>query len=168
MAAMPAASILLLQKDLLKEVTDLLKEMEFKNADGDTVKGVTGYEQRLPQITEDDEDSSQFFPYAVIRVTNWMTKDDEDPWHVTMDVLFGIYDDVKDSRGHEVLMNMIEKVANRFVHEPLLAHSFRAEQNIYAELQDKDTYPYYFGGIEFVFTAPKIERKVEFDESFYT
>lgn len=168
MAAMPAASILLLQKDLLKEVTSLLGEMQFKNADGETVTGVTGYEQRLPQITEDDEDTSQFFPYAVARVTNWNTKDDTDPWHVTIDVLFGIYDDAKDSHGHEALMNMIEVVANRFVHEPLLAHSFRAEQNIDAELQDEDTYPYYFGGIEFVFTAPKIERKVEFDESSYT
>ena len=65
-------------------------------------------------------------------------------------------------------MNMIQKVADRFIHEPLLDHSYRAEQNIDAELQDEDTYPYYIGGIEFVFTAPKIERKIEFDENKYT
>ena len=164
----PTGSILLLQKKLLKEVCDLLAGMEFTNSAGETVKGVTGYEQRLPQITEDDEDSSQFFPYTIVRVANCTTKGDEDPWHVTMLVYFGIYDDAKDSHGHEAILNMVQRVADRFVHEPLLAHSYRAEQNIYAELQDDDTYPYYFGGIEFTFTAPKIERRVEFDESAYT
>lgn len=168
MSTMPTASILLLQKTLLKEVVSLLAEMKFENSDGETVTGVTGYEQRLPQITEDDEDSSQFFPYAVVRATGWNTKDDTDPWHVTIDVLFGIVDTSKDSHGHELLMNMIQKVADRFIHEPLLDHSYRAEQNIDAELQDEDTYPYYIGGIEFVFTAPKIERKIEFDENKYT
>lgn len=87
MSTMPTASILLLQKTLLKEVVSLLAEMKFENSDGETVTGVTGYEQRLPQITEDDEDSSQFFPYAVVRATGWNTKDDTDPWHVTLDVL---------------------------------------------------------------------------------
>lgn len=166
MGAIPA-SILLLEKSLLKEVINLLADMQFENPDGKTVIGVTGYEQRLPQITEDDEDTSQFFPYAVVRCTNWNTKDDIDPWHVTLDVFFGVYDDNKNGHGHEVLINMIEKVANRFVHEPLLVGSYRAEQNIDAELQDEDTYPYYFGGIEFAFTAPKIERKIEFNEDQY-
>lgn len=165
---MPTASILLLQKALLKEVTNILSDMQFETSEGETVTGVTGYEQRLPQITEDDEDSSKFFPYAVVRATNWLTKGDTDPWHVTLDVLFGIYDEAKDSHGHEQIMNMIQRVADRFIYEPLLDHSYRAEQTIDAELQDEDTYPYYFGGIEFTFTAPKIERKVEFDENQYT
>ena len=142
--------------------------MKFKTADGETKTGVTGYEQRLPQVTEDDEDTSKFFPYAIVRATGWNTKDDEDPWHVTIQVYLGIYDDAAESHGHEGLINMIEKICNRFVHEPLLAHNYRAEQNIDAELQEDDTYPYYFGGIQFTFTAPKLARKIEFDESKYT
>lgn len=165
---MPQASVLLLQKALLKEVCRLVDDVQLYDANGNTVTGVTGYEQRLPQVVEDEDDISKFFPYAIVRLLSWHTEDDEDPWHVTLDIYFGVYDESKNSHGHEALITMLQRVADRFIHEPLLDHSYRAEQVITTEIQNADTYPYYLGGIELIFTTPKIERKVEFDESNYT
>ena len=51
-----------LQKALIAEIEKLLAEMQMKNATGEDVAGVKGYEQRLPEITDDEEDQSQFFP----------------------------------------------------------------------------------------------------------
>ena len=37
-------------------------------------------------------------------------------------------------------------------------NKFRANQNVSFALQDEDTYPYYFGGIDIKFYTPKIGR----------
>lgn len=49
-----------LQKSLIAEIEELLAQMQLKNAAGEDVFGVKGYEQRLPEITDDEEDQSQF------------------------------------------------------------------------------------------------------------
>ena len=48
-----------LQKSLIAEIEELLAQMLLKNAAGEDVFGVKGYEQRLPEITDDEEDQSQ-------------------------------------------------------------------------------------------------------------
>lgn len=47
-----------LQKSLIAEIEELLAQMQLKNAAGEDVVGVKGYEQRLPEITDDEEDHS--------------------------------------------------------------------------------------------------------------
>ena len=55
-------------------------------------------------------------------------------------------------------MAAMDKVMNRFLERPLLDNKFRANQNVSFALQDEDTYPYYFGGIDIKFYVPKIGR----------
>lgn len=168
MPAPAKASVLLFHKALIKEIESLLSDMEFKKTDGQIVHGVTGYEQNLPQITEDEEDISEFFPFALVKIApGWSTKDDEDTWHATVDIIFGIFDEDTRSAAYETLVNMIEKVTNRFNYEHLLDGSYRAEPAMTTEIQDDQPYPYSYGGVEMTFTLPKIERRVVFDESYY-
>ena len=47
-----------LQKSLIAEIEELLAQMQLKNAAGEDVFGVKGYEQRLPEVTDDEEDQS--------------------------------------------------------------------------------------------------------------
>ena len=43
-----------LQKSLIAEIEELLAQMQLKNAAGEDVFGVKGYEQRLPEITDSE------------------------------------------------------------------------------------------------------------------
>nr|WP_325300176.1 hypothetical protein [uncultured Dysosmobacter sp.] len=148
-----------LQRDLTKEIGEILRDLRFKDAQGKEVVGANGYYQQLPTITEDDDDSSKFFPYYIVRIQDGETKDDDDPWTVTTNILLGIYDDDPETNGHFAVLGMIQRITDRFAAEPLLNGRYRANQDINWALQDEDTYPFYFGGIEIKFSVPKIERR---------
>ena len=147
-----------LQTALIAEIEKLLADMQMENAAGEIVTGIKGYEQRLPEVTEDEEDQSQFFPYFIVRIEEGNTPSDDEPWLVGTTVLFGIYDDSKETNGHRAILAAMDKVMNRFLERPLLDNKFRANQNVSFALQDEDTYPYYFGGIDIKFYVPKIGR----------
>ena len=151
---------LMLYDDLIAEVEDILKDVVTKNTAGEDVVGVKGYKYRLPLITADDEDESQFFPYFIVRLSGGKTEDDDSPWLVTADILLGVCENDKDIPGHEHIMVMIQRITDRFVAEPLLNKKFRAEQGIEWAVQDEDTYPFYFGGAEIKFNVPKIGRRI--------
>ena len=68
------------QKDLAAEVEKILKDIVTKDPDGNTIVGVKAYRQFLPKVTEDDEDETKFFPYAIIRLSEGTTPDDFTPW----------------------------------------------------------------------------------------
>ena len=70
---------LMLYDDLIAEVEDILKDVVTKNTAGEDVVGVKGYKYRLPLITADDEDESQFFPYFIVRLSGGKTEDDDSP-----------------------------------------------------------------------------------------
>lgn len=149
-----------LYDDLITEVENILRGVVTKNTAGESVEGVKGYKYRLPLITADDEDESQFFPYFIVRLSGGKTEDDDSPWLVTADILLGVCENDKDIPGHEHIMVMIQRITDRFVAEPLLNKKFRAEQGIEWAVQDEDTYPFYFGGVEIKFRVPKIGRRI--------
>lgn len=151
-----------LQRDLVKEVGEIIKDIRTKNTKGELVSGAHVYEQRLPIIAEDEEDESLFFPYAIVKVTEASTADDESPWIVPVDIYFGIHDAGRDGHGHRSVLNMIQRIVDRFAAAPLLNGKFRAQQEIHIALQDEDTYPFYLGGVEIKFQVPKIQRRDPF------
>ena len=146
-----------LQDALVKETKEILKDVWTKNSLGEDVL-VQVFPQRLPVMTEDEDDETKLFPYAIVRIGDSNTDNDEDPWHVTVDWLLGVYDDGRRGQGHLHIMTMIERITDRFITEPLLDKKYRAEPKIETAFQDEDTYPFYFGGIEMVFQIPKIGR----------
>jgi hypothetical protein len=114
----------------------------------------------LPIIASDDEDESQFFPYFIVKMSDGKSENDDEPWTVTTDILFGCHDNSRLANGHRHIMNMIERVADRFAAEPLLCNKYRAEQDMEWALQDEDTYPFFFGGVRIRFSVPKIGRRI--------
>ena len=149
-----------LQDALVEEIVIILKDIRVKNANGEP-KPVNVYPQRLPIFTEDEEDETQCFPYAVVRIGDSDTENDDDPWHVVVDILIGVYDDDLKGQGHLHILTMVERITDRFMEKPLLDGKYRAEQKMQKALQDEDTYPYYFGGVEMKFEVPKIGRRDE-------
>ena len=55
-------------------------------------------------------------------------------------------------------MTMIQRITDRFAKEPLLNRKYRAQEKMSFALQDDDTYPFYFGGVEMRFSVPKMGR----------
>lgn len=150
-----------LQDALVKETKELLKDVWAKNSLGEDVQTQV-FPQRLPVMTEDEDDETKLFPYAIVRLGDAKTARDEDTWHVTVDWLLGVYDDERKGQGHLYILTMIERITDRFIAEPLLDHRYRAEQDMETVLQDEDTYPFYFGGVEITFSIPKVGRRDEY------
>lgn len=147
------------QRELIEEVERILQGIQTQNTSGETITGVKGYEQFLPIVADDEEDESQFFPYFIVKLSEGKTSDDENPWTVTTDILLGCCDYSKKTNGHRHLLNMIQRICDRFVAEPLMNNKYRAEQDMEWALQDEDTHPFYFGGVRIRFNIPKIGRR---------
>lgn len=150
------------QGALVEEIERLLQDVRTKNTAGKEIVGVKGYRQQLPVVMEDEDDTSKYFPYFIVRLTNGETKDDDDPWLVTADIIFGVCDVAQEAQGHLHILTMIQRVTDRFMAEPLLDHKYRASQEVSWALQEEeDTYPFYFGGLEMRFYIPKMGRRDE-------
>lgn len=151
-----------LQEELAQEISKILKDIVTVNAAGESVSGVHVYKQNLPIILSDEEDDSKFLPYAIVRLSEGKTEDDNTPWVDTVDIHFGVHDPRESNQGHQHIMVMCQRVIDRFAAEPLLAKKYRAEQDIEWALLDEDTYPYYLGGVRMKFNVPKIGRRDPF------
>jgi len=136
--------------------------MLFEKADGTMVIGATGYRQQLPLLTQNDDDPDQFFPYFIVRIINGKTPSDNEPWDVTVNILFGAFSDDSSNQGHVYISNMIEAVADYFAAYPLLDHKYRALQDMEYAMQDEDTAPYYFGLLEMKFWVQKAQREDDY------
>lgn len=147
-----------LQDALIDEVEAILSEVVTTNTAGETVVGVKGYKHQLPVLAASEDDTSKYFPYFIVRLGSGETKDDEDWWHVSTDIIFGVHD-ASLSDGHEHVLIMCQRVLDRFAAEPLLDHRFRADQDMAWALGDDDTYPFYFAAVSIKFSVPKIGRR---------
>ena len=153
-------TILDFQETLKKEIGSVLSNSCIrKDENCNRISGVNTFKQDLPIIMEDDEDVSQFFPYAIVRVLEGNTPEDDEPWIVTANILLALEDNSTDRSGYLDIMGMIQRVIDRFVSEPRLNEYYRALQDIEWAIQDEDTYPYYFGGVQIKFYLPKIGRR---------
>lgn len=167
-----------LQDDLITEVETLLKDVVTQNTDGEKVVGVKGYAHRLPITQSDEDDPAQYFPYFIVRFDTAKTENDDDCWHVAVDIILGVYDmgtDISDKEtvdgeevvtktktlisGHENILVMIQRIVDRFAWDPLFDKKYRADQNIQWAVGEDDTYPFYFGAVAITFSVPKIGRK---------
>ena len=157
-----ATSFQNLQDDLIDKIGEVISEIEFEKADGNSVTGATGYRQQLPKLTQDDETEDQFFPYYIVRIENGKTPSDNEPWNVVVDILLGCYSDDETNNGHLQILDMIKAITEYFQAYPLLHHKYRALQDMEFALQDEDTYPYFFGGIEMKFWVARARREDEY------
>ena len=152
-------TIIEFQKALAEEIEVILKDIITKDADGEKHVGVSVYRQYLPKVTEDDEDVTRYFPYAIVRLRDATTPDDYECWIVDTDIILGVHDDDPDMGGNDNIAIMIERIVMRFSQEARLAPCYTCDRKMDWAMQDEDTYPYYFGGVNLRFYIPKPGRK---------
>lgn len=150
-----------LQKDLAEEVEEILKDILLKDVNGKSAK-MKAFPQALPKrfqevsdekvnegVMEEDDPEEDPYPYCVIRVESGNMDMVQGAQQIETMLVFGIFDDDKSHQGHQVIMNMIHKIASRFTANSVLKGRYRVNEQagISWILDDEDRYPYYFGAM---------------------
>lgn len=161
------------QTCLCDEIEKILSDMVFKSPQGEDTKMVA-YPQSLPirdesqstpaedeEYTGDEEFQAEDpFPYTIVKVD---TGQIADPVIVNTVLIIGIYDNDKKNQGHRTVLNIIQKINERFSKNPTLAGAFRmSEDSFKFALAEEDSYPYYFGAIDMSWQAPAYRREDKF------
>lgn len=148
-----------LQDALMEDVRETLKDIITEDVACERVEGVKVFAQQLPIITADEEDTTQFLPYAVIKILDAKT-DRDDPWTVAMGIYLGVYDPSQENQGHKHVMVMIQRIIDRFTADPLLEKRYWAQPEMEWALDSADGYPFFYGGVCIRFSVPKIGRRI--------
>lgn len=162
---------------MVKEVQDITKDMMFHSPEG-ILAPLSVYEQSLPipkrkepvpennfpiidDQDETEEDSVLKSPWCVVKIENGSIPGINEMQEVTFAVCFGIFNESLDNNGHMEIMNLIQRVYERFSVNPLLDGQYTCTGKFEWAVQDEDTYPYYFGAIltEFKFQGFRRENK---------
>lgn len=154
-----------LQKDLAAEIEQITSDMLFKNPNGEP-EHLKAYLQDLPKrehtvspgnLMADDEEEDPY-PFCIVRmVSGGMYSGAQ---RVKVILVFGIFDDGMDNMGHQPLLNVIHKVAEHFIENPILKdmHQMDIREGINWILDDEERYPYFIGGLEMVWDTYFVER----------
>lgn len=147
-----------LQDDLQKELEDILGEMRLKDPNNkEEYTNIKVYQQSLPKIKidyenceEEEEDlSDEPFPYIIIKLDSGKIINENEA--AKIELLIATYDDELANQGHKDILNIINKIYERFYKNPMLANKYYRVNDIDWVLQDDDMYPYFYGamGMEF-------------------
>ncbi len=151
---------LMLQDGLVEEMKRLLKGYRYKTPAGEHVP-IKVFPQSIPvNETEDDEDP---IPYIIVRLKSGNDDGTQDSFNtVEVVIIIGIWDDALDSQGHRDVMNIIQKVYERFHKNPSLNNKAVYSGGFNWAMQEDGYYPYFFGACSLKFRIAAIRREDEF------
>lgn len=152
-------TVFYLQEDLIDELKKVFKGFKLKDPYGNE-SDINIFSQNLPLINIDEEEEP--FPYIIVRVTEGAINDIESEQELTTQLLVGIYDDSQEANGHKDILNIIQKMHKRFFKNNVLANKYVMQTPFKWVLQEEDTNPYYFGGIEVSWKTRTIEKEDKF------
>ena len=107
------------------------------------------------------EDALRAAPWCNIKIDSVTTAGPNTEQLVKFAIIFGVYDSGIGCKGHEGLLNLFQRVTERFMKDPLLAHAFRNDNELKSEISEENTVPYYFGVTQTGFFIKSPERDLE-------
>lgn len=137
-----------LQESLKKEIDHILENVKLKDINEGYVK-IKTYNQFLPIGKTDEE----HFPYVLIRFKDG--EDDTSLGNCRLDIIIGIYDKNTEHKGYKDVLNIIEKIRQRFLKDRVLDNKYTCKFPMRYAVNEEDAYPFYFGGIETEFEIPR-------------
>lgn len=170
---------LLFQKALAREVERIAEDMLFQvpRKEGKSAKTarIRAYCQNLPiqraEILDDnlERDSIDYIekeeapvfhcPWAVIKIDGGTMEKTGNKQAVRTAVCFGIFNDSEENKGHEEILNLIQRIYERFAKEPILDQQYVCQGEIEWAMQEEDTHPYFFGAMSMTFEFTGIGRE---------
>lgn len=166
-----------LQDDLIEELKRIFKDFVLINKSGEK-SALKVYPQviAIPQSKNqkdlpieqlenglaDDKTEDEPFPYILVRISDGEIADESSAQTVNTILIIGVYEESHDNSGHKDVMNIIQKIYERFAKKPNLANKYTLLYPIEWTLQDEESYPYFFGGMSLKWETAKIIREDRF------
>lgn len=155
-----------LQKDLAEEIEHILSDMAFRDPKGNQ-ECMRAYVQELPKrvqsvgmgsiMPEDEEEDP--YPFCIVRMESGVVYSGAQTVRTVL--VFGIFDDSLENLGHQALLNVIHKVTERFIVNPVLKNMYRLndQEGVSWILDEEERYPYFVGGMMMAWDAYFAERE---------
>ena len=151
----------LLQKALVEEVKDELKDYTSVNNDGEYLK-FNVYPQNLPAKKGKNDD--EHFPYVLVCLDEEQINGEDDDLICSIYFLVGINDKNPNKQGHFDIANVLNRLSKRFLEKRLVNGRYRIAFPLTKKFQEEDTYPKFIGGMSTLWTLEKPEiEETEYD-----
>lgn len=151
----------LLQKALVEEVKDELKDYTSVNNDGEYMK-FNVYPQNLPAKKGKNDD--EHFPYVLVCLDEEQINGEDDNLICSIYFLVGINDKNPNKQGHFDIANVLNRLSKRFLEKRLVNGRYRIAFPLTKKFQEEDTWPKYIGGMSTLWTLEKPEiEETEYD-----
>lgn len=146
-----------LQKSLAKEIELVTKGIILKNAKKEETS-LKSYLQMLPIKQSSLKEAP--YPFCIVHLESGNDGIDNQNLVRTL-LLFGIIDDGLESQGHVTLLNIMQRIQERFIKNPILDKRYviSEQDGIGWYLQSEPLFPYYRAGMELTWQLPNIRRE---------
>lgn len=146
-----------LQDELVGEMSRILDGYAYKTPNGERVP-INVFAQNIPMNETDDEDDP--VPYIIVRLKSGEDDGTRDSFNtVSIVVIVGMWDDVLDAQGHRDVMNIIQKIYQRFHENPDLNRKAAYAGDFRWAIQDDEYYPYSLGACHMRFRIAAVRRE---------
>lgn len=147
-----------LQDALVKELKELFTGYKLINSKNSLVN-INIFPQNLP-IRKKEDDTTPF-PYILVCIEEGEINDDDNI--VQIYLVIGIQDKNENGQGDRDVINIITKIYQHLFHEKVIDDKYEIIYPFKWTLQDEDTFPKYYGGIE---TNWKIQNMKQKEDEF--
>ena len=141
----------ILQKTLKTEMENLFQDFILKGVDGEPSR-LNVYRQNLP--IKSGRDDKDHYPHLRIIILDGEDGGFLEPNQCRILLVAGVWDDNEDRQGFDDLLNVTQKVYKHLITTAF--DQFELEYPIKWKIHEEDTFPFYFAGIETVWTVGKI------------
>lgn len=149
-----------LQDALCDEIKTILSHYRYKTPAGERAE-INVFPQNLPVNESDDDDDP--VPYVIVRLTDGKDKGERESFNVVSTVvIIGLWNDALDNQGHREVMNIIQKIYERFHKNPNLKNLAAYTGEFNWANQEDGYYPYFFGACTMDFNIAAIRREDPF------
>lgn len=157
-----------LQQDLAEEIEKILSDMRFKNSHGKLMP-MKAYCQDIPKrkqkirkgaLMPEEEETEDPYPFCIVKAESGDIF--RETQRVSIMLILAVFNDDTQNQGQQELLNVIHKISERFIKDPVLKDMYRMEDGIEWVLDDEDRYPYFVGGMTMKWDAFFVEREDDY------
>jgi len=144
---------LFLQDYMVDEVKQLFSGFTLKNAKGEEAL-LNVYPQYLP--ARKGQKDIEHYPFIVVQLLDGGDDSELDPNQCRILFYCGIFDDDNKYQGHRDCVNVMQRLYTHLMTHRVFDKKYQVEYPIKWSLTEEDFYPYYYGGLETIWTVGKI------------
>lgn len=116
------------------------------------------FSQHIPTTSANSE--ADPVPYIIVRLSSGDDSGAGDSNNVVnVVIIVGIWDDNEAAQGHRDILNIIQKVYQRFSENPSLNDKAAFTGEFHWAAQEDNYFPFYFGACQISFNIPALRRE---------